>query len=224
MLLNVGTTLVVLCTVIMTGVTVRREFATPGRRAAPGPQPAERLASWRDISAVGHRFGPPDAELTIVVFSDFECPMCRTFATRTYPTVAARYPGRIALLYRHWPLRQHRFAYPAARASECAAAQGRFQQFHDLLYANQPMLGLRTFQQFAAEAGIRDVAAFNSCYEQEESVPAIERDIEAVARIGGTGTPTVVVNGWLLRGGASLQMLDSIAAEFLGVQGGTGIY
>jgi protein-disulfide isomerase len=214
-LLSIATVIVVICTVTLTSITVYRQlFATPRRTALEDRRPV-MLDGWRELASVGHRIGPDSADVTVIVFSDFECPMCATFATATFPDFRTRHPDRTALVYRHWPLSQHRFAYPAARASECAAEQGRFAQFHDLIYSKQRQLGLTSFRQFAADAGIRDLAAFDACYARTDPVASIERDIETVTRIGGTGTPTVVVNGWLLRGGVGPALLDSIARQFL---------
>jgi protein-disulfide isomerase len=173
------------------------------------------LEDWQDLAGVGHRIGPEDAELTLVVFSDFECPACANFVTETYPEIQERYPGRTALVYRHWPLRQHRLAYPAARASECAAAQGRFVQFHDLLFSRPNELGITPFREFAADAGVSDLSAFDACFAKTEPVPSIEKDMEEAKRVGGTGTPTVIVNGWLFPRGLKPQLLDSIAEQFL---------
>ena len=208
--LNLATGVVALCVVVLNVVTIHQRYlATPA--GFQERLPPVMLEDWRTLAAVGHRFGPRDADVTVVVFSDFECPMCRTFATETYPRFAAGFAGTTALVYRHWPLSKHRLAYPAAKASECAASQGRFREFHDLIYREQNSLGLRTFRQFAMDAGVRELDAFDECYASVEEVAAIQRDIEAVRQIGGTGTPTVVVNGWLLRGGVGPELLDSIA-------------
>jgi protein-disulfide isomerase len=105
----------------------------------------------------------------------------------------------VALLYRHWPLPNHRFAFPAARASECAAKQGRFEAFHDVLFAQQDSLPAKSFAQFAREAGDPNLAAFERCASSQQPVVAIERDLAEARRIGGTGTATIVINGMLIR-------------------------
>jgi protein-disulfide isomerase len=105
----------------------------------------------------------------------------------------------VALLYRHWPLPNHRFAYPAARASECAAEQGRFEAFYTVLFAQQDSIPNKSFTQFAREAGVPDLDAFERCAASTDPVPAIERDVADVRRIGGTGTPTIIIDGMLMR-------------------------
>jgi predicted DsbA family dithiol-disulfide isomerase len=214
-LLDLAVGIVVLCTMMMTVLTISR--ALPGPDPVAGLRPRREapvyLENWREL-AVGHRIGPVAADVTVVTFSDFECPSCRSLAN-TYRDFAARHPGRTALVFRHWPLSKHRFAYPAARAAECAAAQGRFTAFHDLVFDQQDQLGLRTFQQFAEDAGVQDLVAFEACYRDQQPVPTIERDIQVARNLGGIGTPTVIVNGWLLRGGVPPQLLDSLARQFV---------
>jgi protein-disulfide isomerase len=182
------------------------------------------IESWRELAGIGHRIGPEGADVTVVVFSDFECPMCAVFANRTYADFSARYAGRTALVFRHWPLRVHRLAYPAAKASECAAKQGRFAEFHHVVFSQQEKLGLKSFHDFALEAGVPNPAVFDSCYADTGKVPAIERDIQVARGIGGIGTPTVLVNEWLLVGGVGAVLLDSIAGPYLepGFGKGTG--
>ena len=202
------------CLIVMTGLLVRREFfVMPAAEAAPflAPdrtmQPPVPVDDWARVSAAGHRIGPHDAPVTIVEFSDFECPFCARFATETFPALQARFPGQVALLYRHWPLPNHRMAYPAARAAECAAAQDRFQALHDVLFAQRESLQERPLADFARDAGVPDLPSFERCIEETGSVAAIERDIAEARRIGGRGTPTLVINGMLMRAPYSDGML-----------------
>jgi protein-disulfide isomerase len=213
--LNAAAVFVALCTVLLVGFTVFDRFVA---QPAPSSRPQRsqvRLDNWLPVAAEGHRLGPENADVTVVVFSDFECPICRTFALETFPELEARYPGRVALVFRHWPLTGHRFAYPAARASECAAQQGRFFPFHDLLFSQQREFGLKPFSDFASEAGVQDLPAFDKCYANTEPVESIENDIREAMRVGGIGTPTVMVNEWVLIGGTPPQLLDSIARQVL---------
>lgn len=215
-LLNAAFLVVAGCVLVMTTLSVRSHFGGVPLQS-PDRRPPRLLDedTWAKVAESGHRIGPSSAVVTVVVFSDFECPMCAEFATRTYPDFRDRYEGRTSLVYRHWPLTSHRFSYPAARAAECAAAQGRFEAFHDRLYAEQRLLGLKSFEEFAKDADMPDLGGFGGCLADEAPVRAIERDVEMVNALAGTGTPTVVINGWLLRGGVSPIVLDSIAQQFL---------
>lgn len=212
LLLDLATVLSVASMVTMTIVVLTRSSQGTAVGAV-GRDPPQQVENWTELASSGHRIGPPDTPLTIVVFADFECPACGVFANTTFPAFARKYPGAAALVYRHWPLPQHRFAYAAARAAECAAAQGRFDALHEALFARQDEIGLKSFAEFAVRAGVPDLAAFTVCHEQSGKVDAIERDIDAVVALGGTGTPTVIVNGWLFRDGIRASTLDSLARE-----------
>jgi protein-disulfide isomerase len=200
------------CIVVNTAILVRNTF-WPGSvtveipvgpslampAGPPPPQPPVEVDDWKRVAGGGHRMGPADAAVTIVEFSDFECPACRRFASETFPALQQRFPGQLALVYRHYPLRSHAAALPAARAAECAASQGRFEAFHDVLFAQVDSLRGLAFRWLAGQAGVADLDAFDRCAKSTARVSAIEADLAEVRRIGGQGTPTLVVNGMLIR-------------------------
>jgi len=200
------------CAVIVTGKTV---LGSTGPRGEPGRGPAARpepiaISDWQDFARTGHAMGPADAPVTIVEFADFECPVCRAFTTGALAAIRAAYPQDVRVVFRHWPLKYHRFAYPAARAAECAGDQGRFEAFHDLLYQKQDSLGLKSFAEFAKEAGVANLSDFGDCQTRTTSVPAIEADVGAALALGGKGTPTILINETLLPGAPSRSVLDSL--------------
>ncbi len=163
----------------------------------PPPQPvAVEAALWQQFVSTGHRIGSPTAPVELVVFADFECPACRRFATVTWPTLHERYPDQVAMVFQHWPLDYHQQARPAARAAECAAAQGAFTAFHDRLFAQQDSLGRKSWTAFARESGVADVAAFGRCTAETDSLPTVEAGVAWAREIGGRGTPTVLINGY----------------------------
>jgi protein-disulfide isomerase len=182
------------CIVLMTGATIKRElFPTRppiGTSAAPATVP-----DWESYLAGGKRLGSPLAPVTILEFADFQCPACRTFAIRDWPRIRALFSDRVALVFRHWPLNSHPFAYAAAIASECAHDQGKFFEFHDGLFMRQKEIGVRPMTAFALEAGVADIPRFEKCASREGPLPSIEADIAAAKAVGGRGTPTLVVNG-----------------------------
>ena len=202
----------VACLTLITAVVVRREFvvsdtsvrvgsqAEASSRAAPRTvEPPVPIEDWERVSRTGHRIGPKDAKLTIVVFSDFECPFCAKFATQVLPALQKTFPGDVAMLFRHWPLPNHKWAYSAARASECAASQGRFPQFHDALFASQKAIGTTTFVDFARKAGVPNIVQFEKCVGSNAPLISVDTDVAEAKRIGGKGTPTIVINGLRLR-------------------------
>lgn len=184
------TTTAVLCAVITTGLLVRRELVVGRTARSHDPVPLENYQAY----AVGHYFGPPNAPIKVVEFSDFQCPFCKRFADETWHVVQNRFPNDVALIYRHWPLPMHRNAYAAARAAECAGEQGRFPAFHDLLFLKQDSIGTKPYTEFAVEARVPDIPAFNACNAKTERVAAIERDIAAARELNAHGTPTIIVN------------------------------
>ncbi|HET9426535.1 MAG TPA: thioredoxin domain-containing protein [Gemmatimonadaceae bacterium] len=154
--------------------------------------------------------GRADARVTIVEVSDFQCPFCARFALTALPAIRRRYPDDVAVVYRHWPLSIHPFAFDAAVASECAAAQGRFEPFHDALFRDQDSIGTRPFERFAVDAGVTDTAAFRLCRTSPQAAARVESDRRAALALGAGGTPSFVVNGYLLHAPLDSALLDSI--------------
>jgi protein-disulfide isomerase len=128
----------------------------------------------------------------------------------------ARSPGRIAVIFRHWPLAKHPAAYSAARAAECAAAQDRFVEFHDALFRRQEQIEGRDWWSFARGIGGVDSSIFIECVQSDARVSAIERDIVAAERTGSPGTPTILINGLRFNRPPSpdevAKVIDSLAA------------
>lgn len=208
---HVGTVVLVICAVAVTGLVVRREL---GARPSAADTAAEVVDDWRSYAATGNRIGSEDAPVTVVVFSDFQCPACARFAESLHE-VQARHPGRVSAVYRHFPLPNHAFAVPAARASECAAAQGRFREMHDELFRAQDSIGIRPFTRFAAIAGVPDEEAFEACLEDVSSAAAVRRDADAGSLLRLTATPTLLVNGRRVRGALSADRLEEMVVEAL---------
>jgi protein-disulfide isomerase len=97
----------------------------------------------------------------LLEFADFECPFCAQF-NAALKALRERYPKQVALTYIHFPLPIHRFAEPAARASECADEQGRFEAMHDRLFEQQNLFGLKAWSDFADDAGVSNREAFEN--------------------------------------------------------------
>ena len=202
--------LLVCCAVTVTGLSVKRELFPPVEVREPlemRPVPVENGAR---IAAAGHPLGPPEPDLEFVVFSDFECPACRTFALEVIPFIREYTGAKIGVRFRHWPLSRHRLAYPAARAAECAGDQGRFEAYHNLLFSHQDSIGLKPFSAFASESGVPDIEEFERCNSQPGPVPRIEADAKEAQRIGARGTPSIILENLLLQ-----SPLDS--ARFMGL-------
>jgi protein-disulfide isomerase len=152
-----------------------------------------------DVAADGPSKGPADARVTIIEFSDFQCPYCqRTLGT--LEQVLAKYPNDVRLVYRHLPLdRIHPHARGAAEASACAQEQGGFWPFHDKLFQNNRALGKEDLLRYAGETGL-DQERFKLCVEERHFKDKVEADFQAARAVGISGTPAFVVNGVMLSG------------------------
>ncbi|MCX6816146.1 MAG: DsbA family protein [Candidatus Aenigmarchaeota archaeon] len=138
--------------------------------------------------------GDANAKVTIIEFSDFQCPFCERFYTQTLPQIETDYikTGKVNLVFRNWPLPMHEQATPAANAIECAEEQGKFWEYHNKLFENQQSLGDVSFKQWAADLGL-DTTKFNSCYDSKKFNYEIQQDLSDGSTAGVTGTPTFFI-------------------------------
>lgn len=204
---NAMSGILAVCAIAALGILLLGSTTPPP--TSPNSGPPAPIEDWEALAGVGHRIGPDNAIVTIVEFGDYECPVCATFELSTLRPFLSANPGQAALVYRHWPLNYHRFAYPAARASECAADQGLFDEYHAILYEKQDSLGLKSFHEMAVEVGMPDIASFDRCSSADGVVDNIERDMAEAKARGGTGTPTIFVNGMRYYGLPTRAELDS---------------
>lgn len=211
---NLFTAAVTVCALVVVALVVRRALGSSGEEAGR----PRNVARWEVYAAQGERMGPKDAPVTITSFSDFQCPACRILAERL-SALRARYPGEVAVVYRHFPLPMHKSAVQAARAAECAGEQGRFEPFHDALFSAQGSIGRRPWARFAEAAGVPDTAAFAACLARPGRVPALDRDRAAGREVGVTGTPTVLINHILVQGAPTERALDLLVQRMLGAAG-----
>lgn len=138
-------------------------------------------------------FGPADAKVTIVEFSDFECPYCSRAANVT-TQVKKKYGDKVRFVFRQFPLSFHKNAQGAAEASMAAHAQGKFWEFHDLMFENQRKLGTEDLEGYAKQLGL-DVAQFKQAMESHKFADQVKSDIELGSRVAVGGTPTLFING-----------------------------
>jgi protein-disulfide isomerase len=107
-------------------------------------------------------------------------------------------PGDFAYIFVHFPLSQHRFATPAGNAVECAKSFDRFHELVDAIFVKQDSLGLKSWTSFAVDAGVSDTATIAACANSPAVNPVIDSGRAYGSRLGVKGTPTLVVNGWVL--------------------------
>lgn len=159
------------------------------------------------------RFGPTDAPVQIIEWSDFECPYCGRGA-ETVNQIKAKYGDKVSVSFRHFPLEFHPNARKAAEASACAHDQGKFWEFHDKLFANQRALGVEELKRYAGEVSL-DAAAFDACLTSGKHSAVVQADFEAGQAVGVTGTPGFFVNGRFLGGALPIDAFSEIIDEEL---------
>jgi protein-disulfide isomerase len=154
--------------------------------------------------------GSSASTVIIVEFADYQCPACQAMNHELHE-LRSRYPGRVALIYRHVPITSiHPYAWAAAIAAECAGAQGAFEPYSDLLFASQDSIGAISWLRFAREARVPDEPHFESCIKSRQYNSRVETDARAAQDLKIEGTPTLVINGWLFPQMPTPAELDSI--------------
>jgi protein-disulfide isomerase len=211
--LNGATAILVMCAVCVTALRLHDALAEPRPGAAVAPT---HVNQWRAYADAGHRMGPESAAVTIVEFSDFQCPFCRR-AAPTLRALRSRYPRDLAVIYRHLP--GHQYSLPAAIAAECAGRAGYFEAFHDALFAEADSIGKKPWSRFAREVGILDTAGFSACL-RDASVPQLVfRDTLAATALAVRGTPTFLINDLEVTGYREAELSADVKAAIDRIRG-----
>ena len=203
-----------------------REFLEGGRRTTAlaalvadlrksGPAVRVFFDAPRQQVAVGSddpSLGSADAPVTIVAFSDFQCPFCQ----RVEPTlkqVREKYGAKVRIVWKDFPLTQiHPQALGAAAAGHCAREQGKFWEYHDTLFANQQALQSDALKRYGADLGL-DVAKFDACLGSSKYEPQVREALTVGMSLGVTSTPTIFVNGRVISGAQPLDVFVGIIDE-----------
>lgn len=202
------------------GVTLTNNIGTAGGTPIQDQALAPQQPTGPVDVAVGHLppLGNEDAPITLVEFSDFECPYCASLFTDILPQIKKEYidTGKAKLYYRHFPLAAiHPNAQIAAEASECANDQGQFWAYHDLLFDNQQEWASLTgdavnskLVEYASSLGI-DSGSFESCLTSGKFAENVAKDLEEGAQAGVDGTPGTFVNGYLVVGAVPFEQFKA---------------
>ena len=161
-----------------------------------------------EVAATGPAKGPASAPVTIVEFSDFQCPFC----SRLLPTIAEvekKYGDKVRVVFRQFPLSFHPNAQKAAEASLCALDQGKFWEMHDAMFGNQNALAVDQLKAKAAELGL-NADKFNKCIDSGEKAAAIQADQKAGAEAGVSGTPAMFINGRFINGAVPIDQITPV--------------
>jgi protein-disulfide isomerase len=170
--------------------------------------------SRAEVEAIGPAKGPEEAPITLIEFSDFECPFCY----RVIPTldqVRETYGDQVRVVYRQFPLNSiHPHAQITAEASLCADAQGRFWEMHDEIFERRGRVDADELKGMAADLGL-DTEAFGACLDSREFQNRVQEDFEAGRKAGVTGTPALFINGRFLNGAQPFAVVSRIIDDEL---------
>ena len=164
-----------------------KSAAAAAPTAAAEAVPAPTATGVPAVTQADHIRGNEDAPITIIEYSDFECPFCSRFHP-TMQQVMEEYDGKVRWIYRHFPLSFHPQALPAANAAECAAEQDKFWEYADELFANQASLGDDFYAKLAGDLGL-NVSKWQECYDSDKYQDVIQAQAQTGASAGVSGTP-----------------------------------
>lgn len=184
--------------------------APAAQQAAPEPQTILTDDQWNKLlENPAAELGKKDAPITMVEFTDFQCPFCEQYYSQSYKTLVKDYvdTGKMRIVFRDLPLSFHANAHIAAQAARCAAEQGKYIEMHDALFDNQvEWVGdnvtdlqkktenaVASFKKYAGEIGL-NVGSFSSCYDNGSTKAAVDTDITLAGQVGAGGTPTFYIN------------------------------
>lgn len=174
----------------------------------PGPEQPSAPVNIT-VSEDDHIRGPKNALITIVEYSDFQCPFCARFHPEMQKVVTT-YGDKVRWVFRHFPLNQiHPEAQKASEASECAAEQGKFWEYADKLFENQTQLGTTVYEKLAKDLSL-NTGKFSSCLSSGKYAEKVNNSLVEGSRYGVQGTPGSFINGQVVPGAVPFEQLKSI--------------
>ena len=203
------------------GQQPQRQPQQPTPPEGQQPPEAERIDMSQIAPPPPYRIkGDPKAKITIVEYSDFQCPFCGRWARDTYPQILQTYGDKVKIVFKHLPLPFHQFAQKAAEAAECAGKIGGAKAFwamHDKLFQVgqlQGRLDIASLKQFAKEIGL-DEKRFSQCLDTGETAQIVMQDMNESQRLGVRGTPTFFINGVPVRGALPFEAFKQVIDQEL---------
>lgn len=200
------------------GVVAGTTTTQTGDATTPPAEPAARENVQVDTGSLPV-LGQEDAPVTIVEFSDFQCPFCRRFYTDAYQQLKKEYidTGKVKLYFRHYPLDFHPMAVPSALAAECANDQDKFWEMHDKLYDEQEKKGSGTtieytnddIKAWATDLGL-EMTSFNTCFDSKKYEDRVTKDTADGSAAGVSGTPAFFIEGTELIGAQPFEAFKTI--------------
>ncbi|HVA82151.1 MAG TPA: thioredoxin domain-containing protein [Candidatus Binataceae bacterium] len=198
----------------------QRDKALAGLRKSE-PLKIMLKAPRTEVSSAGRpALGPANAPVTIIEFSDFQCPFCGR-AEPTVKEIIRKYGDKVRLVYVDFPLPMHNHALDAAKAGQCAAQQEKFWPYHDQLFANQSKLAPADLKAAAQKVGL-DTAKFNACFDQAKTEGTVQRELQQGKQLGIDGTPTFYINGRQVVGAQPMDSFSQVIDDELSKKGAGG--
>jgi len=161
--------------------------------------PATDSNSLSPVTDDDPSMGPEDALVTIVEFSDYQCPYCQMWYQEVLPRLMSEFAGKIRFIYRDFPLGGHPEAQPAAEAANCAGDQDAYWEFHNSIFSGLYGYGRSAYEQYAQELDL-DIDKFTSCLDSRRHQAEVLEDYNDALRLGVQSTPTFFINDTQLIG------------------------
>ncbi len=198
---------------VITGPASKAAVGTisPGGQDQPAAQTTPRKVTRYDVTDDNDpALGPANAPITIIEFSDYECPFCAKWQAEVLPRIQQAYPTQVRLVYRDFPLTSiHSDALSAAEAANCAGDQGAYWKYHDKLFAAENGLGKDALLKYASDLGL-EMTAFESCLNSEKYKSEVEGDLNFAVDLGVRSTPTFFINGLAIVGAQPFEVFKGV--------------
>lgn len=189
-------------------------LTSPSASVSPSVQGSSTAKVTGDLVKNAYIKGPENAQVTIVEFSDFQCPAC-AYAYTQVKQLLENYPNDVRLAYRHFPLSYHQFAKEAAYSAEAAGKQGKFWEMYDLIFSNQKNLSPQQFEEYAKQLNL-DMEKFRADKSSSEIADKVSVDLADASNLQLQGTPSLFINGQLFDQSATFENLSGKVKTILG--------
>lgn len=188
----------------------------PSRADEEEEAPQKKVDVSKIVTDADPSRGPKNAKVTLVEFSDYECPFCGRFYEEALPVLLKEYGDKVRFVWKDFPLPMHSNAPKASEAAHCAGEQGKYWEYHDVLFQNQRALSIEALGDYAKRLSL-DAEDFNTCLNSGKFAKKIKDDMNLGRSLGINGTPSFFVNGERIVGAQPVEefkrRIDAILAE-----------
>ena len=212
---------ILIAAILISGSIVFYSFAVKGNLGGTATGEKEKVDVSVDDDPM---LGNPKAKITLVEFSDFQCPFCRSLWSGAFQQIKKEYidTGKVRFVYRDFPLSFHPGAVPAAQGAQCANEQDKFWEMHDKIFQEQEKQGEGTVQfsaadisKWAGQVPGLDMNKWNECFNSNKYQAEVAKDLEDGTAYGVSGTPTIFINGSALVGAQPFSAFKAEIDKFL---------